>query len=310
MSSANALCALRGLLIALSAVLCWPLAAADVDSGSDVDLSLGEGGRDFINSVGIKLVRIPKGKFMMGAAKDEPDAGSHEQPQHQVEISRDFHLGVYEVTQRQWKAVMGNNPSYFSQTGGGRGQVQKQDTDDFPVEHVSWDESVRFIDKLNALPAERGGGRKYRLPTEAEWEYACRAGDVRQPFSFRKPSKTASSTQANFVGTSPYNGGAQGPYLRRTSKAGSYEPNGFGLYDMHGNVLEWCSDNYTSNAYSDAGRAKDPKGPKQGNGKVLRGGAWNYNGSQCRSSSRTYATVTNWGDNFVGFRVACDVRRE
>jgi formylglycine-generating enzyme required for sulfatase activity len=281
---------LGGLLVVASVGLCWPLAAADVDSGSDVDVTLSDGGKDFTNSIGMKLVRIPKGKFMMGAPQNEAGAGTHEQPQHEVELTKDFYLGISEVTQKQYKAVMGVNPSYFAATGGGAGQVQGQNTDDFPVDHVSWDDSVKFIDKLNALPAEKGNRRRYRLPTEAEWEYACRGG-TKTPFSYGNDLAVKDANVNNTV--------------RRTSKAGSYKPNGFGLYDMHGNVLEWCSDWYGATVYSDKDQGKDPKGPKQGQGKVLRGGSWNYDVRSCRSASRTWATGTTWGANFVGFRVAC-----
>src|SRR5204863_6448340 len=135
-----------------------------------------------------------------------------------------FHLGVYPVTQAQYEKVMGNNPSQF------RPGKDGLDTADFPVENISWQNAKDFCAKLSALPAEKSAGRVYRLPTEAEWEYACRAGTT-TPFAF---GKALSSDQANFNGTLPYGGAAKGPHLNRPAKVGSYKPNAFGLYDMHG----------------------------------------------------------------------------
>src|SRR5262249_726304 len=178
--------------------------------------------------------------------------------EHAVEITKGFYLGTYEVTQKQFKAVMGYNPSYFSRDGkrrasdtdfsykptGGKDKVKGLDTDGFPVEQVAWGDQQEFIKKLSSLPEEKKNGHQYRLPTEAEWEYACRGGaTVKTTFQF---GNTLSSSQANFDGNHPhpYGGGTKGKYLERTCKVGSYKPNKFGLYDMHGNVAEWCADWY------------------------------------------------------------------
>src|SRR5262249_11502444 len=148
-----------------------------------------------------------------------------------------YYLGAFEVTQEQYQAVMGKAPSHFSRQGPGKLYVQMIADDDlkrFPVENVTWEEAVTFCRKLSALPEEKRLGRAYRLPTEAEWEHACRAGaSASLPFHF---GSQVSSTEANFFGGEPYGGAAKGPYLSRTAPVGSYKPNAWGLYDMHGNV--------------------------------------------------------------------------
>jgi formylglycine-generating enzyme required for sulfatase activity len=296
------------LLVALAGLLSWRTPAADVEVASDVDLTLSEGGKDFTNSVGMKLVRIPKGKFWMGSPNNETSSVNNEHPRHQVELTKDFFIGVYEVTQKQYKAVMGKNPSYFSKEGPGAAQVKGMDTDDFPVEQTTWDDAQAFMKKINELSAERSAGRKYRLPTEAEWEYCCRAGaDVKEAFTFEKPSASASSTQANFNGNLPYGGGARGPQLGRTCKVGSYKANPFGLYDMHGNVIEWVEDWY-GEVYGEKDR-KDPKGPKTGQYKILRSGGWQYDSQFCRSAYRNYSTP-QYRSSDCGFRVVCTVRQD
>jgi formylglycine-generating enzyme required for sulfatase activity len=201
--------------------------------------------REIENSIGMKLVLIPKGKFTMGSPRDEKGRNKDEE-QHEVEITKAFYLGVYEVTQEQFEKVMGFNPSYFSaratggkdtgyedwsRPGGGKDKVKDLvNTGDFPVENVSWGEAVDFCKKLSALPAEQRAGRRYRLPGEEEWEYACRGGaSSHQVFHF---GDSLSSGQANFRGAMPYGGAAQGSWLERTCRVGSYKPNAFGLYGM------------------------------------------------------------------------------
>jgi formylglycine-generating enzyme required for sulfatase activity len=261
----------------------------------EVDLSLSEGGKDFTNSVGMKLVRIKAGTFLIGAPAGERQSNDFEKPQYEVEISRDFYVGVYEVTQKQYQAVMGNNPSFFSQTGGGRGQVQGQNTDDFPVEQVSWHDAQKFTEKLSALPRERSNGRKYRLPTEAEWEYCCRAGTKTR---FNVGDELA-PRDANFNNNN----------LRRTCKVGSYKPNAFGLYDVHGNVWEWCSDWYEDKVYQQKVR-KDPQGPKNPTrSKVQRGGAWNHTADVCRAAFRNNPSPETRSST-EGFRVVCILGRD
>ena len=176
--------------------------------------------KTLVNSVGMKFALIPAGAFLMGSPSEEKRRSKDEE-QHEVEITKTFYLGVFEVTQQQWRAVMGSNPSSFNPDGVGG------DTQDFPVESVSWPDVQSFLERLAAREEEKKGGRKYRLPTEAEWEYACRGGaSDYQVFHY---GNSLSSAQANFNGNYPYEA-APGPYLERPSKAGSYEPNGFGLY--------------------------------------------------------------------------------
>ncbi len=249
------------------------------------------------NSFGMQFALIPAGTFLVGAPPDEQGHFPNETPRHEVTLTRPFHLGVYPVTQRDYATVMGTNPSHFTEPNGGG--------PNHPVEEVSWDEAVEFCERLSALPEERKAGRVYRLPTEAEWEHACRAG-TSTAFSW---GPTACSTQANFSGNNPYGGGARGPYLERTSSVGSYSPNAFGLYDLHGNVWEWCADRYAADYYHDSPPA-NPPGPAEGDTHVLRGGSWYIVGRGCRCAERCYtgeAPTTRTGS--VGFRVAMTVRQ-
>jgi formylglycine-generating enzyme required for sulfatase activity len=228
---------------------------------------------------------LPPGTFWMGGGGVEPGY-TH------VMIDEGFGLGIYPVTQEQWEAVMGNNPSHFSRTGGGNGKVKEITDADlvrFPVESVSWEDVQQFLAKLNEQ--QRGGEWLYRLPTKAEWEYACRGGASSQEecafdFYLDRPTNDLSSTQANFDGNHPDGGGPQGQYLKRTTKVGSYKPNRLGLYDMHGNVWEWCLD------LSDGGPSR-----------VLRGGCWRSFGRHCRAAFRSGRAPTA-RDHDVGFRLA------
>jgi len=219
-----------------------------------------------------------------------------------VEITKPFYLGVYEVTQRQYRAIMGKNPSHFCAGGPFASNVKDLDTDDFPVETVSWAEAVEFCKKLSALTGERAAGRVYRLPREAEWEYACRGGaSSSAAVAF---GNSLSSTQANFDGNIPYGGAEKGRRLKRTCRVGSYKPNAFGLYDMHGNVCEWCADWYDEGYYK-TGPPRDPAGPVTGSVRVFRGGSWDDYGWFCRSASRRHSPGERF--NHVGFRVALEV---
>jgi formylglycine-generating enzyme required for sulfatase activity len=223
----------------------------------------------------------------MGSPPDEKGRQPVEGPQHEVEISKPFYLGVYEVTQAEYEQVMGTNPSCFSPTGNRKEQVAGQDTSRFPVELVSWIDAVKFCKKLSELPEEKRAGRVYRLPTEAEWEYACRGGASLKPCHF---GDSLSSTQANFGGN-----------LGRTTRVGSYPANAFGLCDMHGNVWEWCADWYDGDYYKVSPR-KDPKGPATGRNRVLRGGAWFLDGGSCRAACRG-DLVPCFHVIYIGFRV-------
>jgi formylglycine-generating enzyme required for sulfatase activity len=282
-------------------------------------------GKEISNSIGMKLVRIPAGKFMMGSTKEDQDEaiadyGKHpgnaggvvrasfrtEGPRHQVEITKDFYLGMYEVTQKQYQTVMGKNPSkVWPGSGGedkagrgGKDKVKDVDSDDLPVDNVTWGEAVAFCKKLSELPAEKRAGRTYRLPTEAEWEYACRAG-TKTPFHF---GVSLSSKQANFHGAFPYGEADPIPPLARTCKVGSYKPNAWGLYDMHGNVWEWCSDWHGKDYYGKSPR-RDPQGPSEGSLRVVRGGSWRNYAHFCRSAHRG-ALAPSGRDSYLGFRVA------
>lgn len=250
-----------------------------------------------VNSIGMKLRRIAAGRFWMGSRDDDPDAREDEKPRHRVTISRPFYLGVYEVTQDEWARVLGQRKSFFRPDGAGADKVGKQDTGRFPAEQVTWVDAVAFCRRLTALPAEKKAGRSYRLPSEAEWEYAARAG-TQTAFAF---GDRLSSRQANFNGRYPFGGAAKGPFLSRTTRVGSYAPNAFGLFDMHGNVWEWCGDRY-GRTYYRTSPAKDPTGPASGSRRVIRGGDWYSDGRDCRSAFR-YADVPDGTFYALGLRV-------
>jgi formylglycine-generating enzyme required for sulfatase activity len=237
-------------------------------------------GEILTNSIGMKLAWIPPGKFLIGSPDKEPERGKDER-QHEVEITRGFYMGVYPVTQEEYAKVMKATPSYFASTGKGKDNVAGMDTKRFPVEQVSWRDALEFCRRLGELEP----GKNYDLPTEAEWEYACRAGSV-TAFSF---GANLSSRQANFN---------QG--LGRTCAVGAYPANVFGLFDMHGNVWEWCKDCYDA-AYYDKSPISDPE-CTQGENRVLRGGAWNYRTSYCRCAYRNSYAPDYRGFSF-GFRV-------
>ena len=231
---------------------------------------------NFTNSIGMKFKLIPAGRFLMGSPVDEKNRNPDESI-HLVEIKNPFYMGIYEVTQAQWRAVMGNNPSYFA-------------GDDRPVEQVSWNDVIVFIDKLNAIEKTD----KYRLPTEAEWEYACRS-DTAGPYSFGDCLSTA---EANYNGNYPYSGCLKGEYLGETLPVGSLVSNAFGLYDMHGNVAEWCQDRYD----------KDSNQPHRfgslatGVQRVIRGGGWYLPAYLCRSAHRD-VYGQEYGCDAIGFRL-------
>ena len=209
--------------------------------------------KEITNSIGMKLVLIPKGTFMMGSPESEQGHQINNETQHEVTISKDYYLGVYDVTQAQYEKVIGKNPSHF------QGAVVGNENADLPVEMITWDDAVEFCKKLSDLPEEKKAGREYRLPTEAQWEYACRAG-----------SKTAYSFDDE-EGLLPEYGWFRRNSSQRTHTVGLLEPNAWGLYDMHGNVCEWCSDRF--GAYP-KGAVSDPTGLARSAVRVLRGGSW------------------------------------
>jgi formylglycine-generating enzyme required for sulfatase activity len=241
-----------------------------------------ESTRRITNSIGMEFRLIPEGTFMMGSPPDEPGRGGDE-TQHRVTISRSFFLQTTEVTQGQWKSIMGNNPSHFSKCG-----------DDCPVEQVSWNDAQEFIRRLN----QKEGSKKYRLPTEAEWEYAARAGTT-TPFH---AGKCISTDQANYDGNNALSDCPRGEYRRSPVLVGSFPPNAWRIYDMHGNVMEWCRDQYEN--YS-KDPVTDPKGLSEGPARVLRGGSWNQIAGLTRSAFRYWA-FPDKTRNDIGFRVARD----
>jgi formylglycine-generating enzyme required for sulfatase activity len=243
--------------------------------------------------VNLEMVKIPAGRFLMGSSKNEADSQSNERPQHPVAVS-EFYCGKYPITQAQWRLIaqlpviqrkLEADPSRF------RGN------DNLPVENVSWNEAVEFCQRLSKLT-----GREYRLPSEAQWEYACRSGTT-TPFHF---GKTISTDVANYDGNYVYGQGSKGIYLEKTTPAGNFKvANAFGLYDMHGNVWEWCLDNwhsYYQGAPIDGSAWLDKNNSDY---HVLRGGSWFGNPHYCRSASRNdFSFPYNHNDN-IGFRVMC-----
>lgn len=248
------------------------------------------------NSLGMKFALIPAGKFTMGSPKSEVHRGTDEE-QHDVAITKDFAIGVYEVTQGQYERIMGNNPSCFTPTGLGKAKIKSKETSQHPVECVTWQQAIEFCKKLGEKVEEKQAGHSYRLPTEAEWEYACRAGTT----TALHLGDVVDSYQANFNGLSPYGAGRGGSFLRRTAPVGEYPANKFGLFDMHGNVMEWCNDWYDADYYSTSPK-EDPPGPSNGKERVTRGGSWSNSGKACRSAVRTKLAPdqSHYG---LGFRV-------
>ena len=248
--------------------------------------------KKFIDTIGMKFVKLPKGTFYMGGGGGK--AGK------KTEIATDFEIAVTTVTQGQWQAVMTYNASDFSRTGANweiaRG-FSDADLRQFPVESVSWFDTQEFIKKLNER--ERDSGWTYRLPTEAEWEYACRGGatsEADSSFSFYsdKPTNDLSSEQANFNGRRPAGKAPPWIYLDRPTKVGSYKPNRLGLYDMHGNVWQWCQDRGPDGVFG----AVEPGGETR----VYRGSGWYADGSICQASARAVHSPT-FRHYSLGFRL-------
>jgi formylglycine-generating enzyme required for sulfatase activity len=240
------------------------------------------------NSIGMKLGVLPPGSFSMGSPETE-EKRSGDESRHTVRLSNPAFMGIYEVTQAEFQLVMETNPSGIT------------DSDRVPVQNISWEQAVAFCRKLSELPAEKSTGRVYRLPTEAEWEYACRAGST-TPSSL---GAEITSSQANFDGNYPYGTSTTGTFLGKPAQVGSYEPNVWGLYDLHGNVWEWCSDWYAADYYS-ASESEDPQGPANGISHVIRGGSWYNFGYVLRSAYRSEFTPPLEA-NIYGFRVVASL---
>ena len=243
------------------------------------------------NSIGMSFVLIPPGKFTMGSPPTEKDRLADREAQVDVTLTQPFWLGKYEVTQAEYQQVIGQNPSKFKIVTG-------YDTSRFPVEQVSWTEATEYCRKLTEQ--ERAAGRlpagwEYRLPTEAQWEYACRAGTT----TATAFGDSLSSQQANFDGKRPYNGAELGPKLDRTTTVGSYPANAWGLHDMHGNVWEFCQDWFGNKLPGGI----DPLVTQSAAYRVLRGGSWFYGATGCQSAIRDRnAPYSN--NSYQGFRVA------
>ncbi|MFM6038176.1 MAG: SUMF1/EgtB/PvdO family nonheme iron enzyme, partial [Sphaerospermopsis kisseleviana] len=239
---------------------------------------------DLGNGVILEMVEIPGGTFMMGSPESEEGSDDSERPQHQVTIPS-FFIGKYQLTQAQYQAIIGSNPSGFK-------------GDKRPVENVSWNEAVKFCERLSEKT-----GKTYRLPSEAEWEYACRAGTT-TPFYF---GESITPDLVNYDGNHPYSSAPKGIYREQTTDVGSFPPNAFGLYDMHGNVWEWCLDDWVDN-YNNAPTDGSAVTSKTESNR-LRGGSWFFVARLCRSAYRVSYTRGGRGGD-LGFRVVVSSRTQ
>jgi formylglycine-generating enzyme required for sulfatase activity len=247
---------------------------------------------DLGNGIALDLMAIPGGSFQMGS----PDGQGYddERPQHPVTV-KPFLMGKHQVTQAQWKAVFAlpksardleADPSNFK-------------GDNLPVEQVSWDDAVEFCKRLS-----KHTGREYRLPSEAEWEYACRAGTT-TAFHF---GETLTSDLANYNANYTYGDGPKGQYRQQTTEVGSFPANAFGLYDMHGNVWEWCQDPWHANYVSAPSDGSVWLSAGENAGRLLRGGSWDLNPRSCRAATR-YNLTPEYRNFIIGFRVCCAAPR-
>ena len=235
-----------------------------------------------VNSIGMKLVLIPPGDYLMGSAQSEIGARRCETPQHRVRLAKPFYLGVSEVTQGTYERVMGDNPSGLK----GHGCL--------PVEQVSWHDATTFCQRLSAMRAEQKAGRAYRLPTEAEWEYACRAGSTTK-YGFGNDEGQLADHAWYDTGAGTY------PACRK-------RPNTWGLFDMHGNVEEWCQDSYDFDYRHSSANARQGPEDYLAFSRVVRGGSWHSLADSCRSARRGGSLSTSeWTE--TGFRVAVALAR-
>ena len=233
-------------------------------------------------NLNLEMVEIPAGSFLMGSDDSETEKRENETPQHEVSLNS-FYLGRFSVTQAEWLAVMNDLPETSEEFRGAR----------LPVVNVWLEKALEFCAKLSALT-----GEQFRLPSEAEWEYACRAGS-RTPFSF---GETLTTDLANFNGELPFRETPKGEFRRRPTSVGAFPPNAFGIHDMHGNVWEWCADVWHENY---AGAPTDGSAwISQGDGSycVQRGGSWLDRASNCRSAFRV-GDIAHNNENIVGLRV-------
>jgi formylglycine-generating enzyme required for sulfatase activity len=266
----------------------------------------------------LTLLRIPAGEFVMGSPMAEPEHSNSEGPQHRVRL-REFLIGQTPITQAQWREVarwqppegerwereLNPNPSGFQDRDGQRtARLLKGETstDDRPVEQVSWDDAIEFCRRLSQRT-----GRTYTLPSEAQWEYACRAG-TSTPFHF---GETMTTELANYDGDYTYANGPKGEYRQQTTPVGMFPANAWGLQDMHGNVWEWCLDHWhetNEGAPMDGSAWLDDEGPTAAEDsekeRLLRGGSWSLIPWDCRSAYRSRSQPDDASPN-VGFRVVC-----
>jgi formylglycine-generating enzyme required for sulfatase activity len=255
----------------IAAAVSAALATSVSTAGSPASAQTGTAGRTFTNGIGMEFVLIPAGSFMMGSPDSDREARGFEKPRHEVTISRPFYLGRYEVTQAEWEAVMGSNPYTLDRSNpyynlpGMAGRITRPN---HPAT-VSWNDAQEFIARLN----EREGGDRYRLPTEAEWEYAARAGTT-TTYSFGDDE--ADLGRYAWFGEDFGSGG--------THPVGQKEPNPWGLHDVHGNAWEWVQDWFDPDYYAGS-PSTDPTGPREGTQRVVRGGSW-------------HATATSWRTAF------------
>ena len=236
--------------------------------------------KEVVNRIGMKLLLIPAGTFTMGSPASEKDRDDDE-TQHEVTLSKPFYMGRTEVTQGQWKKVMGTEPW--------KGKSLVEEGDDYPAVYISWDDAVAFCRKLSDME-----GRTYRLPTEAEWEYACRGG-TKAAFSF-------GGDEADVGKYAWFDGNAWEINEKYAHRVKQKRPNPFGLHDMHGNVWEWCSDWYDDYPSTPL---RDPQGPDSGSFRVLRGGSWSSVPSSVRCAYRNDFTP-EYRYDFFGFRLVLE----
>jgi len=235
------------------------------------------------NTLGMNFVYIPPGSFIMGSVNEREDNNTTFERQHAVILTTGFFMQTTEVTQGQWKTVMGHNPANFQDCG-----------DHCPVENVSWEEVQEFIRKLNEIEADID--TMYRLPTEAEWEYACRAGN---PGKFNNSPPADARDQPNDYDLLNQVGWYYNNANSTSHPVAGKMPNALGLYDMHGNVWEWCQDWIGEYA---PGTAQDPKGSETAHDKIMRGGSWSHTPVFCRSANRSWRRPLN-KDQDIGFRL-------
>ena len=272
----------------------------------------------FTNSLGIRFVLIPPGEYEMGLTQEQVDKNTGELsprvpnvtdcPRHRVRVTKAFYLATVEVTQSAYQAVMGSNPSHYSASGPGKDAISGLDAARLPVESLTAADAEEFCRKLSELADEAQRGRNYRLPTEAEWEYSCRAGTTTLFWTGDKRSSLQGAANLADLSLQKQGTGSHPPEawddtFAMTAPVGSFQPNPFGLFDMHGNVWEWCADWYAADYYP-SGPTDNPPGPSFGQIKVARGGCWDA-GSYFAFSAYRLGTAPASAP-YIGFRLACD----